>query len=275
MTRERTLDTNWEGWLRENLERGCNRAELVDILRTHGFPLSSIRHSMGPEFPAEQSGLSDGHSLLPPLMRRAPRELRKVETDELDLYTLDNFLSAKECDRLIALTRHHLRPSTVTIEDTAQGFRTSRTCDLSLLRSPVATAVDEKIARTIGIRLAYSEGIQAQRYDVGQQFKPHTDYFEPDTPEYARFGAGRGNRTWTFMVYLNEGMEGGGTKFLAINHVFHPRKGMAVIWNNLHSDRTPNPATLHSGEPVLAGSKVIITKWFREYGTGSMFYSSE
>jgi len=36
-------------------------------------------------------------------------------------------------------------------------------------------------------------------------------------------------------------------------------------------DRKPNPNTMHSGEPVTAGHKVIITKWFREYGAGKMY----
>ena len=73
--------------------------------------------------------------------------------------------------------------------------------------------IDDKICKTLGIRPEYSEGIQAQRYDVGQQFKPHWDCFEPGTREYLRFAGTRGNRTWSFMVYLNEGMEGGGTRF--------------------------------------------------------------
>ena len=272
MTRERALDASWKAWLDENLHRGCSPPELVDILRKNGFSLSSIQQNMGAAFPSDtlpQDPLSP-----PPLVRAPPAKLRKIETDQLDIYTLDDFLSAKQCDRLVALINHHLRPSTVTIEGDDKLFRTSQTCDLSLLRSPVALSTDEKIARTIGIRLAYSEGIQAQRYDVGQQFKAHTDYFEPGTQEYATFGGHRGNRTWTFMVYLNEGMGGGGTKFLAIDHTFIPRKGQAVIWNNLNPDRTPNSATLHSGEPVTAGHKIIITKWFREMGQGPMYYES-
>ncbi len=257
-------------WLKENIERGCSRRELVQILCTHGFSLSSIRQNMGDAFPLdtpEQDPLQP-----PPLVRRMPAKLRKIDTDKLDLYTLDDFLSAKECDRLTALIRHHLRPSTVTIEGTEKLFRTSQTCDLSLLRSPVALSCDDKIAKALGIRLEYSEGIQAQRYDVGQQFKAHTDYFEPGTSEYANFGGERGNRTWTFMVYLNEGMEGGGTKFFAIDQTFVPKKGQAVIWNNLNPDGTPNAATLHAGEPVTSGYKVIITKWFRQLGSGPMFY---
>jgi prolyl 4-hydroxylase len=272
MNRERPLDASWKAWLKENLQRGSSRRELLEILRKHGFSLSSIRQNMGDEFPSEAPAARDEPLPPPRLVRNPPAKLRKFDTDKVDLYTLDDFLSVQECDRLIAVINLHLRPSTVTIENTEKTFRTSKTCDLSLLKSPVAFSTDEKIARTLGIRLKYSEGIQAQRYDVGQQFKAHTDYFEPGTGEYQQFAAERGNRTWTFMVYLNEGMQGGGTRFHKINHTFAPKKGQAVIWNNLNPDRTPNAATLHSGEPVLAGHKVIITKWFRELGAGPMFY---
>ncbi len=74
------------------------------------------------------------------------------------------------------------------------------------------------------------------------------------------------------MVYLNDVEAGGETRFFAIDHAFGPVKGTAVIWNNLHADGTVNPDTLHAGMPVLAGHKIIITKWFRERGLGPMRY---
>src|SRR5262249_34972708 len=207
MTRERALDASWRGWLQEQLDRGCSRPELVEILRTNGFSLSSIKKNMGDAYPLDTPPQDPLQT--PRLVRNPPPQMHKVATDELDIYTLDDFMSPNECDRLVRLINHHLRPSTVTIVSEDRSFRTSQTCDLSLLRSPVAQRCDEKIAKTLGIRREYSEGIQAQRYDVGQQFKAHTDFFEPGTPEYAEFGAARGSRTWTFMVYLNEGRGGG------------------------------------------------------------------
>jgi prolyl 4-hydroxylase len=51
-----------------------------------------------------------------------------------------------------------------------------------------------------------------------------------------------------------------------------PKKGRALIWNNLNPDGTPNPATFHSGERVTSGHKIIVTKWFRERGHRPMFY---
>ena len=107
---------------------------------------------------------------------------------------------------------------------------------------------------------------------MGQQFKAHWDYFEPDTDVYRRLAGVRGNRTWTFMVYLNEGMEGGATRFTEIDYAVQPKAGMALFWNNLKADGSPNKATIHAGEPVTSGYKMIITKWFRAVGDGPLFH---
>jgi prolyl 4-hydroxylase len=67
-------------------------------------------------------------------------------------------------------------------------------------------------------------------------------------------------------------MQGGGTRFFSIDRILEPKKGQAVIWNNLYPDGSPNPDTLHSGMPVSEGHKVIITMWFRAMGgAGPMF----
>ena len=135
----------------------------------------------------------------------------------------------------------------------------------------MARSVDDKICRTLGIRASYGEGIQAQRYDVGQQFKPHMDLFSPGSRGYLRFAGVRGNRTWTFMVYLNDVAAGGATRFTRAACTVTPRRGMALLWNNLHDDGSPNTASEHCGEPVTQGFKFIITKWFRLLGDGPVF----
>ena len=43
-----------------------------------------------------------------------------------------------------------------------------------------------------------------------------------------------------------------------------PKKGMAVVWNNLLENGDLNYHTMHCGKPVLEGEKYIITKWFRD-----------
>jgi len=265
------LNAHYTRWLRDNMRLGVDLVELFRQLREAGYSDKAIADGLDAVRPQNDS-LANGPPPPPPLIRRNPPNLKRFDSTEVDLYTLDDFLSAKECDKLVALISHHLQPSTVSHDNGDRYFRTSQTSHLSHLKSPVSIATDDKICRTLGIRPEYAEGIQAQRYDVGQQFKPHWDYFEPGTREYMRYAGTRGNRTWTFMVYLNEGMEGGGTRFTSLDHTFQPKTGLAVLWNNLKADGTGNPATMHSGEPVTRGHKIIITKWFRAIGDGPVYY---
>jgi prolyl 4-hydroxylase len=269
MTGERPFDTTARAWLNHQLARGCARREIADILFQQGFSVETVRAQMGESYPEEMVRTTDPFGP-PPILARPPKNLRRIDTPKLELYVLDDFLSAKYCDRVGALIRHHLRPSPLGGETKDTESRTSQTCFLNELRTSVPMEVKLRICKTMGINPEYSESIQAQRYEVAQQFKAHFDFFTAGSA-YQQSGPELGNRTWSFMVYLNEGMGGGGTKFHAIDHVFQPRKGQALFWNNLYPNRKPNPDTMHSGEPVTAGHKIIITQWFREYGAGKMY----
>jgi len=266
-----TLDAPTLAWLRERIQLACDLSETVALLRRQGYPDAAIINGLEIARP-RGNALANGAMQSLPLIRRAPPNLRKIDNMGFELYALDDFLNAKECAQITALIGHHLRPSQLAAEDADREFRTSRTANFGGLRSPCAVAVDAKICKTLGIRSEYSEGIQAQRYEVGQQFKPHYDSFEPGSDGFKRFASARGNRTWTFMVYLNEDMDGGATRFTEIGHAVTPKMGMALLWNNLLADGSPNLATMHCGEPVTRGHKVIITKWFRVLGEGPVFY---
>ena len=266
----RQLNERSVKWLRQQMDMACDMSEAVETLRKWGFSDTAIFSAF--EAIRPRGNALAGGVIAPPLIRRMPRNLQRVDNPNLELYTLHDFLSAKECDRLVALIGHHLHPSALSFDPKDTSFRTSQSSYLCHLKSPVALSIDAKICKTLGIRAEYSEGIQAQRYDVGQQFKPHWDYFQPDTDVYRRLAGVRGNRTWTFMVYLNEVEEGGATRFTDINHAITPKAGMAVLWNNLKADGSTNPATMHCGEPVIRGHKIIITKWFRIHGDGPVFH---
>lgn len=256
-------------WFRNTMNLGCDMTLAVEELRKRGFSDAAITAGVGAIRP-HGNALEGG--ALPPLLRRNPANLRKISHPGLDIYTLENFMSAKECARAVALISHNLQPSKLATKDDYDKFRTSTTAELCHMRSPTALELDAKICKTFGIRVGYSEGIQAQRYDVGQQFKAHVDYFEPGSDMYRRLAYLRGNRTWTFMVYLNDGMEGGATRFTKVDYAVEPKLGMALIWNNLNADGSPNPQTMHAGEPVIRGHKIVITKWFRVHGDGPVFH---
>jgi len=270
------MNANWLLWVKENLERGCLSGEIKERLLNDGFTLEEIKTAMGQHYPSHLADV-DHKRLANTKITRPESGAVRFPNDSIQLYTLEGFLSNTECDEMASLITRSLTPSTVTIPSADTAFRTSLTCHLSQTGGSFVREIDKRIARTMGININYSEGIQAQKYSPGQQFKAHTDFFEPHTNEYKEHCKYLGNRTWTFMVYLDQNCEGGGTEFKCLGKTILPRKGMAVTWNNLLPSGEPNRLTLHSGEPVITGTKTVITKWFRERGAGQMFedYPSE
>lgn len=186
-----------------------------------------------------------------------------VPSPLLQLVIHKNFLSADICAQLVALIDANRRPSTIADPNGDAAFRTSETCDLDH-DNPIVAALDQRIDALSGIDGRFGETLQGQRYDVGQQFKPHTDYFEPGGQDYDRYCTVGGQRTWTFMIYLNAVEAGGATRFKAINKSIRPETGKLLGWNNRSADGAVNPATLHHGMKVRKGVKYIITKWYRE-----------
>jgi prolyl 4-hydroxylase len=130
--------------------------------------------------------------------------------------------------------------------------------------SPDVRPIDEAIAMLIGIDPDNGETMQGQRYAIGQQFRPHHDYFHENEPYWPSMVACGGQRTWTAMIFLNDVEEGGATWFPQAGIRVAPKRGLLLAWNNMNPDGSPNTLTLHEGMPVVKGTKYIITKWFRE-----------
>ena len=189
--------------------------------------------------------------------------VQRVPARELELYIARNFLDAETCAALIERIDDRRRPSEIADDVGIANFRTSETCDLDW-RDPLVAAVDRKIAGLLGLPLDASEPIQGQRYAPGQEFKPHTDTFEPGGYDFYLHTASTGQRTWTAMIYLNEPEAGGATRFKLLDFQVEPKLGRILIWNNMALDGSPNPWTLHEGTAVERGPKYIVTKWYRE-----------
>lgn len=189
--------------------------------------------------------------------------VQRVPSPKLTLFIRRGFLDAATCAALCERVDATRRPSTVSDFNGDPAYRTSETGDLPP-DDALTIALDRRIAAFTGLDPVYGEPIQGQRYAVGQEFKQHTDYFEPDGVDFARYCTVAGNRTWTVMIYLNQPDAGGATRFKAIDKIVQPETGKLLAWNNRRADGTLNPATLHHGMKVRAGTKYVITKWFRE-----------
>jgi prolyl 4-hydroxylase len=189
--------------------------------------------------------------------------LQRVPSPRLELFVLRDFLPPEDCAALVDRIDARRRPSTIADANGDDYFRTSETCDLDAEDSVVA-GLNARLAELSGIDPAYGEPLQGQRYEAGQEFKAHTDYFEPGGTDFDTYCSVAGQRTWTFMIYLNEVAAGGATRFKWIDKTIQPERGKLLAWNNRKSDGTVNPASLHHGMKVRAGTKYVITRWYRE-----------
>lgn len=240
------LNDDWKNWIKTNLNIGVTKENIIKILKENDFLDKSILDYFNSNFyELDNYNVSQICS-------------RKVE-----LFTIDNFLSEEECSELIKISEPKLYNSTITIQNNDTSFRTSSTCDLGFIDNELVKKINLRICEFMQIDDSFSEPMQMQKYLVGQEFKRHTDYFKIGF-DYEDNAKTQGNRTWTFMIYLNNTEKGGETKFYNINRCFTPKVGQVIFWNNLNLDGTCNMNTLHAGLPIIEGTKYIITKWFRE-----------
>ncbi|UVI38560.1 prolyl hydroxylase family protein [Qipengyuania spongiae] len=193
----------------------------------------------------------------------AMRGVQRVPSPSIELFQMKSFIPASLCERLIALIDADRRPSTLADDNGDRYFRTSETCDLAP-GEPAVRETEALLESLNGIDPAYGEPLQGQRYDVGQEFKPHCDWFSPDGADFETYCSVAGQRTWTFMIYLNEPEAGGATRFKAVGKTFQPETGKLVCWNNMRPDGSPNPNAIHHGMKVRGGMKYVLTKWYRE-----------
>jgi len=258
-TSGRPLTPDWREWLRLNRQRGCDCAVLRQRAVDQGFAAEEVDREL------EGSPIAPGGACWhqPPLTdpSHRPRAWR-LDTPLVQLYEIPGFLSPVECAEVMVAIDRGLVPSTVTTGP--DDYRTSRTCHLSDVDPDLARRLDQRLAGLLAVPLELSEPLQGQCYEPDQYFRAHTDWFTPGTEEFEEHTAVGGQRTWTVMVYLNTVYCGGETVFADLERPFTPVAGMALAWNNLRSDGSPNPHTVHEAMPVQQGKKYVITKWFRE-----------
>lgn len=274
------LIQEWQQWLVHNQERGCSPLPLFQRALAQGFnpeeisavlngfqtsaadnqELAPTQADVGSPDPEEQ--LIWRAMAVPPLSDpcQRPRAWR-VDTTKAQIYEIPGLLTPEECGQLKTLIDQSLKPSTVTRGPA--DYRTSRTCHLKARDSVLVEEVNQRICNLIGVPKEHTETLQGQRYDVGEYFKAHTDWFAPNTEEFTTHTSRGGQRTWTVMAYLNQVEAGGETCFARIGRCFMPQPGVALAWNNLHASGVPNHDTLHEAMPILAGRKYVLTKWCR------------
>lgn len=187
--------------------------------------------------------------------------------NELGVFRVENFISAHECEVLTNTTRGWAGRAK-TEGGQADAGRLAYTSNLYYEPHKPEGEVSRVISRVfefsrykgLDVALEGQEPLNMIEYVENEHYKPHCDstcgggqYQKPD-------------RVATMIMYCQVADEGGGTAFINANMVIHAKVGDAIFFRYKTDDgqMDPRSQTLHSGCPVLAGEKKIITQWVRE-----------
>ena len=105
---------------------------------------------------------------------------------------------------------------------------------------------------------SHIDPIQFTRYEPGQQYIPHWDYFN-------NIHAGTHvdpDRRATVIIYLNDDFAGGHTVFPNLSITVRPQAGAALFFRYDYEGAVKS-LTLHEGAVVTRGVKYIATAWIR------------
>ena len=187
---------------------------------------------------------------------------KRVLNEAPRIVAIDRFLSPNACRWIIKRSEGRLAPSMVyaSAGPVHSQTRSNRAFEMSLIDCDVVIIlVRLRIAATIGVPVGALETSQVLHYATGQQFAPHYDYLDPTRTEVRTAG----QRVATFLIYLNDVVQGGETDFPLLNIEHRGASGSAIYFGNVDPTGEPDPRTLHAGRPPTSGEKWVFSQWVR------------
>lgn len=185
-----------------------------------------------------------------PLHNPLSMPLMNLDREQKYIFTLEGVLSAEECRELIDRIERE-GPKTAPI-NTPRGVRVKLSVrnnervmfDDPDLANELFGRVKEHIPPQIhGMTVCgVNERFRCYRYQPGMRFAPHAD---------GAFVRNETEQSWyTFMVYLNDGFEGGNTTFIVEPEVsIQPATGKALFFQH---------PLVHEGSVVTKGVKYVL-----------------
>ena len=269
------FNAEWKQWIWTNIANGVTKASIFDRLIKEGYAKAIVMAELDfiPESINHPTAVpGSNNSVSPSSFYNEDNIAVTVEMlggqrvcDSFPVFVIPGFLSVDACDFLIDVIRAKSVSSTVVDDNPINKGRISRTCHFGDIDHHHVHQLRLKIAGLIGVPVNHAEQPQGQWYEPGGFYNPHYDAFDPLKADlYKQHTEVGGQRTWTCMLNLNKPVSGGATNFPNLNIEVQPKRGQAVLWNNLDSDISPHKQSLHGGMPVEKGEKFIITQWFRQ-----------
>lgn len=269
-----SLPQEWQLWINQNLARACTPGSMAEVMTRDGrfdqhlarAAIEEARRARFPNLPGLQSLPevdTSANTIVTP--DRTVQVLLTLKSPRIVL--LGNVLSDEECDALVAYSEQRMLRSPVVSDaegkNEINAYRTSRGAMLQRGESELVERIEARLAALTRWPAERGEGLQVLRYESGNEYRPHFDWFNPDLPGPRKHMERGGQRVATIVMYLSEVEQGGATSFPNIGLQVQPKKGSAVFFANTDVYGNPDQQTLHAGEPVVAGRKMIATKWLR------------
>ena len=121
---------------------------------------------------------------------KVPDTAEKLKYPFTQIYLQKNFLSQEECDKAIEHMETELHPSAVSNEEDRvmiSPYRTSMTCNFSPHLTKLGADLTIKIGNYMDLDPFLGESIQGQKYEEGEFYKSHWDYYHPLSAEYKTY----------------------------------------------------------------------------------------
>lgn len=189
------------------------------------------------------------------------------------VFTVDRFFTPNECDKYIQISEDFGYEDALVNTPEGQVLRADVRNNKRVMftNQDIANFLWERASDFVPTEFDGRKGVGVNellrfyRYDPGQQFNWHQDIpFERDNGEKSYL---------TFMIYLNDGYEGGETSFddSYSEESFDPfsvvpKKGTALFFEH---------GTFHIGEMVSAGRKYVLRTDVMYASEDDEFYSDE
>lgn len=185
------------------------------------------------------------------------------------IFTVDEFVSRSESAHLMTLASLNFRPAHALTADILSQENRAFTGNMAALQTMLCDAVvrqvERRVAAVFELPPSHVEPLSVLRYQGGHRYAPHVDYFDgPRMQDNLEKGDRAGQRIASFLVYLRTADAGGETHYLTLGRKIAARERMALCHFNCLPSGEPDPATLHTGEPVQRGEKWLARTTLRE-----------
>jgi prolyl 4-hydroxylase len=182
------------------------------------------------------------------------------------IFVVEKFASPEFCDWLIARAKPYLFSAREF--DAQSGFglnsqaRNNSLANFDLFRLDLIFFIVWARISAVTEIPSGAEPPNIFHYAVGESYDQHFDYIEYP-PRSSNGGAEITQRVVTFLLYLNDDYEGGGTEFPNVNWGYKGRKGDAMFFWNVDATGAPDETSLHIGAAPTAGEKWILSQWIQ------------